>query len=187
MVWVRLDDTFADDPVLDVAGADAAWLHVAGLCYSNRQLTDGFVPEGKVRRLTSVRDPDTAAAQLVQLGVWQLAPGGYLIVHHLDRQPRAEDVKRKRKLATERQARWRGRTVDASTGASRDALVTPTPARPVKTGRTRARATDPPTPAPARRPRCIAPDCHDGWIGDDEHGRPIPCPTCRPAARRKSA
>jgi len=30
--------------------------------------------------------------------------------------------------------------------------------------------------------------CLDGWLGEDWHGRPVPCPVCRPhvaAARRR--
>jgi len=185
MTWVRLDDTFADDPLLDSAGDAAAWLHVAGLCYSNRNLTDGFIPEDRMRRLTGGPDPAAAAAQLVALGLWQLEAGGYRIVHHLEHQPTAEDVRRERKLKSARQARWRRGRVDASTDASQDASVDGAPTRPVKAGRPRARAE--PGRARAAKPRCINPDCHDGWLGDDEHGRPRPCPTCRPTAARRTA
>ena len=31
-----------------------------------------------------------------------------------------------------------------------------------------------------RRPPIGCPRCHDGWLDDDEQGRPRPCPTCRP-------
>lgn len=34
----------------------------------------------------------------------------------------------------------------------------------------------------AARPR-HGRDCADGWLGEDEHGRPIPCLTCRPHLR----
>lgn len=40
------------------------------------------------------------------------------------------------------------------------------------------------SPPPGRR-TCTAPDCHQGWLGEDEAGRPRPCPTCRPAAARQ--
>lgn len=26
--------------------------------------------------------------------------------------------------------------------------------------------------------------CHNGWLGEDDQGRPIPCLTCRPHLRR---
>jgi hypothetical protein len=32
-----------------------------------------------------------------------------------------------------------------------------------------------------RRPHTLHdPRCRNGWIGDDEDGRPIPCRTCKP-------
>jgi hypothetical protein len=48
-------------------------------------------------------------------------------------------------------------------------------------------AKPPPPTKHAARGRCIAPDCVDGWLGEDEQGRPRPCPTCRPNAGRRSA
>ena len=186
MVWLRLDDTFADDPVLDSAGPLASWLHVAALCYSNRNLTDGFIPHDRLRRLTAIDDPDEHAAQLVNLGVWQVTAGGYRIVHHLDLQPTAEDVRRKRKLATERQARWRrssrtGRYVDASTDALRDALVDAAPTRPVKAGRSRARARA--TGDPKRRPNLSgSTTTHSA----DEHSAKPRTSSARPPIGRRS-
>jgi hypothetical protein len=91
-MWVRLDDNFADDPVFDSVGPAASWLHVAGLCYSNRNLTDGLIRAARVGRLTSIEDPDDQVRQLVNHGVWQKVDGGYLIVHHLDRQWTRERV-----------------------------------------------------------------------------------------------
>ncbi len=32
--------------------------------------------------------------------------------------------------------------------------------------------------AAAAPPGCR--ECHDGWCGEDDHGRPVPCPNCRP-------
>jgi len=183
MTWVRLDDTFADDPLMDRAGAAAAWLHVAGLCYSNRHLTDGFIPAERVRRLTASGDVDEQLAELVGLGVWQLDAGGYRIVHHLEHQFTREQVLLERKKTAERVRLHRQRA--ASRNAVTDGVSNAAPTRPVKTGRARARPTDPAPRQP--KPRCIAPDCVDGWIGDDEHGRPRPCPTCRPTAARRSA
>jgi hypothetical protein len=29
--------------------------------------------------------------------------------------------------------------------------------------------------------------CVDGWLGEDHHGRPVPCPRCRPHLRRASS
>src|SRR6266702_3713986 len=65
MSWLRIDDHFADHPKLLRAGPIAGWLHLAGLCYSARHLTDGFLPIEAVGTLVRVglweewRDEDT--------------------------------------------------------------------------------------------------------------------------------
>jgi hypothetical protein len=43
-VWVRLDDSLGDDPRLATAGPMAYAVLTFGLCYSNRNLTDGWIP-----------------------------------------------------------------------------------------------------------------------------------------------
>jgi hypothetical protein len=30
-------------------------------------------------------------------------------------------------------------------------------------------------------------DCVDGWLGEDHHGRPVPCPRCRPHLHRATS
>src|SRR3990167_2964612 len=54
MAWVRLDEEFPDHPKIVSAGPLAAWLYVAGLCYCNRLLTNGFIPEDQISRLIAV-------------------------------------------------------------------------------------------------------------------------------------
>ena len=34
-----------------------------------------------------------------------------------------------------------------------------------------------------RRASCTTPDCHDGWLPEDDDGRRAPCPTCKPHLR----
>ena len=52
MAYIKLDDRFPDHPKVALAGPDAAWLYICGLCYCNRYLTDGFIPAEMVVRLT---------------------------------------------------------------------------------------------------------------------------------------
>ena len=159
MTWTRLEDTFAEHPVLKSAGPLASWLHVAALCYSNRNLTDGFVPRDRVRRLTAIDDPDEHAEQLMNVGAWQRVDGGFRIVHHLEFQPTADSVRHKRKLSAERQRRWRepdkksGRYVDASSNAPTDASGNASP-DPPRNGGSRARDATP-TDATVYRTRPI--------------------------------
>jgi hypothetical protein len=98
MTWVRIDDQFPDHPKVVAAGPLAGWLAVCGLCYCNRNLTDGFIPRAVAHRLTSFEhigietggDGQTFAvgddascewmAQvLVEHGIWREVAGGYAI------------------------------------------------------------------------------------------------------------
>ena len=98
MTWVRLDDLFPEHPKVQGAGQAAAWLHVAGICYSSRHLTDGMIPDaalaglgqygkGRARRL---------ADALVQTGLWEQVNGGYRVHDYLDFQPSREKVEGQR-------------------------------------------------------------------------------------------
>jgi hypothetical protein len=115
MPWVRLDDGFASHPKVLAAGLLGMGLHVAGLCYANRHLTDGFIadnavetlgrftvelPGAKRRRL----DPEFVAGQLVAAGLWERVEGGYRIHDYLVFQPSRADVERDREIARRRTA-----------------------------------------------------------------------------------
>lgn len=101
MTWIKVDDQMPDHP--KVAGlTDAAFrLHVTGLCYSGRYLTDGAIPSTVVAR-SGVRNPERAAAELVSFGVWNATETGFEIDGYLDHQrsrAEAEAIAEKRALA----------------------------------------------------------------------------------------
>lgn len=117
MVWVRLDDQFPDHPKVSAAGPCGAWLHVCGIAYCNRHLTDGFIPAGVAHRLTNFdgidisrsRDDlyehancESIARDLCNVGLWEEATGGYLIHDYLDFQPSKESVLNEREKAKRR-------------------------------------------------------------------------------------
>ena len=160
MTWVRLSDTFADDPRLEEAGPEAFVVHVAGLCYCARQLTDGRIPARAAHRLWSVRDIGSAIEALVKVGVWTATDGGYAIAGYLDEQPDTATVRHQQDLKRARQARWLSRarhggdaSHDASKDGARDAYLAPL--RAGRGGRARrtalARGRRPPSP-PRRNP-----------------------------------
>ena len=73
MTWVKLPNTFAEDPRWQEAGADAFALHVAALCYCDRNLTDGLLPKVVVPRIclaVPVERTTAAATALVEHGLW---------------------------------------------------------------------------------------------------------------------
>ena len=122
MPWVKLDDHFDEHPKVARIGPLGIALQVAGLCYCNRNLTDGFIPRAVARTLldwqteqdgvlwtlarTSGMQGDDVTAQwvidlLVDAGVWEEADGGYRVHDYADYQPTKEaiDIERRKKQA----------------------------------------------------------------------------------------
>jgi hypothetical protein len=116
-MWVKLDDQFPDHPKVIAAGPLAAWLYVAGLCYANRLLTDGFVPREVVPRLvapygtTPATRPGALADRLCAVGLWIAITGpgrdGFLIHDYTTYQRSRERVLTDRTQSTKRVTQWR--------------------------------------------------------------------------------
>jgi hypothetical protein len=106
MVWVKLDDGFLTNPKVMRAGLEGRALYIAGLCYCAAGLTDGFVPLesiDKIAVLADVRKTVVAVRTLLDIGLWERAPGGYAVHDYLRYQPSADDVRKER----QRVAEWR--------------------------------------------------------------------------------
>lgn len=163
MPWVRIDDNFAQHPKVIQAGPLGIALQVAGLCYANRHLTDGFIPRaatvtlldfsglavvGPTNDLGVGSGEDVAAqhviALLVELGIWEEAQGGYQIHDYDKYQDSRETVLANRAKTRDRVAKWRsGRTnkgrnavTNAATNANGNGVSNraPTPTPTVTTG-----------------------------------------------------
>jgi hypothetical protein len=112
-MWVKLDEHFPEHPKVIAAGPLAGWLYVAGLCYANRLLTDGFIPRDLVTRLLpkNGHKPETLARKLCEVGLWieTAAAGvpGYRIHDYTRYQPTKKRVLSDRKQSAKRVARWR--------------------------------------------------------------------------------
>lgn len=161
MTWVRLDDTFADDPRVERAGPLALALYVAALCYSNRHLTDGVVSKARIRRLQALDDPDCVIAALVENELWLDRDTDIEIVDFHAWQPTSEDVIAKREQAKIRQQRWRERqrngVTNGVTNAPRNAS---------------SHAYPEPEPVPTRR--AGRSEGSDALSGSDSAGAPSP-------------
>lgn len=103
MGWVRLDDNFADHPKVIALSDTAFRLYIETLCYSNRQLTDGFIPMAVYLKLS----PNDDADYLIDAGLWESAIKGYSIRSYNEYQPTREKVEEKRGQAKERLRRYR--------------------------------------------------------------------------------
>lgn len=118
MAWVRVDDQFPDHPKVVSAGPLAAWLFVAGLCYCNRFLTNGFIPLNQVERLVPFdgrRDesesPFRLKDRLVAVGLWteteKKGIEGILIHDYLKYQSSRTQALKARDVTAARQGRFR--------------------------------------------------------------------------------
>jgi len=127
MGWVRLEDDFYDNAKFADAGPLGMSLWIVGLAWSNRNLSDGYIPESVARRLVDWKgthwrawegelvggceEPEDldVAEHLVKIGLWELHPEkpGYVIHDYHEYQPTAATVKAAREKNAERMREWR--------------------------------------------------------------------------------
>lgn len=107
MTWARLDDTFVDDPDLLRLPRGARLLHVEGIVWSCKHLTDGLLERHVLRRLSDEPDLEEAAGLLVDAGLWADDELGFRIVGFLEQQPSRLEVQQRRENTKERQDRSR--------------------------------------------------------------------------------
>src|SRR5258708_5834180 len=99
MSWVRLDDGFADHPKVVGIGPAALAVHVWGLCYCARHLTDGFVPIDSLAGcslVTTKAERERAVERLIRAKLWKRSRGGFRIHDYLEFNPAAEKVMKER-------------------------------------------------------------------------------------------
>lgn len=104
MTWIRIDDHFVDHPKILAIKDDAFRAYIAGLCYSSRYLTDGYLPEAALEKITNKR----ARTQLTDAGLWHETKGGITINDFLEYNPSKAETEKKRAEAAERMKRLRG-------------------------------------------------------------------------------
>lgn len=105
MSWLRVDDGFVENPKIIELSDRAFRLHMAGLCFCARNLTDGLLTDRAVRGVCALTSATRKhIAELVQAGVWLEHGGRFEIKDFLDYNPAAETAKR---LRAERSAAGR--------------------------------------------------------------------------------
>jgi hypothetical protein len=116
MSWIQIEDNFAYNPKMIKAGPEATVLFIGGLCYANRDLTDGFILKELLPCIAPLPNPEELAKKLVDCGLWELRPGGWQIHDYLDYNPSAQEVRaerdeiaRRRNQNSERVQRFRQR------------------------------------------------------------------------------
>ena len=106
MGWVRLDDNFADHPKVIGLSDTAFRLFITGLCYSNRQLTDGLLSYQIVSAWVG-ENPMKPSDELEEQGLWERDDAGFHIRSYNEYQPTREKVNEKREQAKERLRKYR--------------------------------------------------------------------------------
>lgn len=180
-MWIRLDDSFGDNPKVDGLSDGAFRLYVLGLCYAGRNLTDGFVDKRRRTRLSPTYR-SSYLRELVNRGLWEPVDGGWQIHGFLERNPSAAHVQAER----ERVKAWRERTrTETRTETRSKQGPDPTPYRGgSSSGFTPSNGAAPPRAAaplkletrPEKREcgRCDS----TGWLYVDNDSV-TPCPECR--------
>lgn len=165
--WVRLDDTFDDDPRIVTVGPGPTGLLVACLCWNNRTLADGFVPEAVVRQKAG-EDGKVLLDELVGVGLLARAKRGGMTgfqIHDdlVKHQPSRGKVEADRLAARARKDEWRERVRHAKGTLEEHrspAVLTSQECGPRTLPPTR------PDPGPIPDPDPIpVPDEHHGGIG----------------------
>lgn len=143
MPWVRIDDQFPQHPKVVSVGPLGIAMQVAGLCYANRFLTDGFIPESAVPTFMDFSELDEhafngrgdvcwiAVKKLLNAGLWDIADGGYHINNYLDYQPSKRTILKEREAAKLRMGKRRSGelppNIDKTTGEVLEKFNNPTP------------------------------------------------------------
>lgn len=118
MSWVKIDDAFLDHPKFLGVGPVAGFLALCAVAWSNRNLTDGFIPRRQVARLANLEGivdetngptgdyihADDLAAALIEAGLWLPAEGGYQIHDYLEHQQSANTIRARREKDAARKA-----------------------------------------------------------------------------------
>lgn len=120
--WIRLDDDFPLNAKAMAAGKDARALHVAAICWSNRNLTDGRIPKrlaGAVAIEAGVKPGAVVAC--VAAGLWVEREDHFELHGYLERNRSKAQIEKER-------ARWRkskGIPPDSRSDSREESRVTP--------------------------------------------------------------
>ena len=140
MTWIRLEDSFPNHPKIAQLSDKTFRLHITGLCYAGKQLSDGFVP-ASIWRSLGIQNASKCVRKLVSIGLWDKVEGGYQIHDYLKYQTSKEQAEQEKEVNRVRAARARQRKIEAQSHAVTPPVL-PKPVTPLVT------ITPTPTPTP---------------------------------------
>lgn len=88
MTWVRIDDAMPDSLKISPLSDAAFRAYVTSICYSARNLTDGFIPSKKAREFSG----KPRVVQELVPALWEPSEGGFTVHDYLDFNPTREQV-----------------------------------------------------------------------------------------------
>lgn len=80
MTWVKIDDTLPGNLKVMSVPVAARWTYLASICYASANKTDGKIPRFALPGLSGTSG---TAAKLVEAGLWEPLPDGWLIHDYL--------------------------------------------------------------------------------------------------------
>jgi len=114
-VWVKFDDQTPEDPEIEDLSDGAFRLWFAAICYSQRQLTDGYVPARKLPKLV----PNFRRSQVDELtrppeepgkpAIFTARAGGFQVRQFEKWNRTAEYWRKQAESAAARKERWKER------------------------------------------------------------------------------
>jgi len=107
MAWIKIDDSFPDHPKVVGLSDKAFRVHINGLCYCGKYLTDGKVPMKIAARFAEENMAVIAELSLAGLWLEDLPNNGFIIHDYLAHQTSKDQVEIKRANLRERQKRYR--------------------------------------------------------------------------------
>jgi hypothetical protein len=134
LVWIRLDDSFYDNPKVEPLSDRAYRLWTYCMGYSGRHLTDGFVPGYKVHELAHTRRSQRYIDELVERRFLEPRGDGYIVHDFLKHNPTREQVEKDRENNAKRQADYQAKKkqgANASNNGVNNGVENYAPSRPV--------------------------------------------------------
>lgn len=108
MAYANFDDDMGAHPSIRHLSDAAFRLHVCGILYCAKWLTDGRIPTEDVPGLVK-RFKSTSVTELVERGRWSPIDGGYVVEDYLNHNPTREVVMERREKAKKRAAESRAK------------------------------------------------------------------------------
>lgn len=134
MTWLKVDDRIAEHRKIRRLSDAAFRLHITALAYCAKDETDGLVTEADFDEMEHGRRLRKHVPSLIDMGLWEPVPGGWVIHDYLHYNPSHAKQNEKRAKDRERQERWRENKASQRDNGVTGALShIPVPSRPVPT------------------------------------------------------